>query len=668
MSISNNNQQINKELSEAYYKANWQRNKILVLAIAMSVFLLYSVFSISYGKIYSDYLVDVRGMGTKATVSLENGSKKQYQAMQELSYLTDVGIKKVMGAGTYQNLWNGTIVFLDETAYEKLMKPAYTDIKGIFIGSIIGIILVKLFLSEVLQKLFMHGLGESDVRSFYPLYLFFACFFVFLISFSAAGLAVQRVMKWNAIDSIKYTDVSISYRKKKIKSEEEISLLRFAWRNITRLKRRFFISVLSLFIGCITMLGAAVITKGVDITNEIEEYPDFQLGTLTGIFRFPDKVPEKINDDTPVLPSDMVKTVLNLKGIQKNTVEQTIGSYAMINFAEDIALQPRKESLEGVTKEEIVFATLQIVTMDYLEELSQYTKKQELPIDIESVINGTGCILLHYHELSQTLEEKAADMLGKPIHFYSLNANGNTSIESYQKGELNCAGYMDITNKYFPKLQTTSMGNNINYFIMTKEALEQLGFSEKCFDLSFDVLDYEEAIIHQKLVQIIQRENINSEMMDTFYLKANSDLLETEQSQIKMTNLILEVLCFIIMMIGIMNYANTLMAGFATRVKEFAIMESIGLTRKQLWKLLFMEGLYYWIIVMGSLTTIGTGILWFLGKAIKKKLLYFKFIYPLQVVLGLAVILLLICFAIPGIMYFKSQKQSLTDKLRCYVD
>lgn len=860
MSISNNNQQVSKELAEAYYKANWQRNKILVLAIAMSVFLLYSVFSISYGKIYSSYLVDVRGMGTKATISLENGSEKQYQAMQKLSYLKDVGIKKVIGAGTYQNLWNGNIVFLDETAYEKLIKPAYTDIKGnypetdneimlsvntlnqmgieepeigmdieiliefqngkkerkyfklsgyytdyidltinvaegyvaeaflekneielfpadkimaaqhnlqerdqierklyfniemeydsqqvisenpmvkqkiegtfggisiaivcgtliilcaymlvfnvvsismgkeirqygmlkvigttnkqlknivyrqniknivrgICIGGMVGIILVKLFLSEILQKLFMHGLGKSDVSSFYPLYLFFACLFVFLISFLATGLAVRRVMKWNAIDSIKYTDVSISYRKKKIKSEKEISLLRFAWRNITRLKRRFLISVLSLFIGCITMLWAVVITEGVDITNEIEEYPDFQMGILTGIFRFPDKVPEKINDDTPVLPPDLIKTVLNFKGIQENTVEQTIGSYAIINFAEDIALRPRKESLE--TKEDIVFATLQIVDLDYLEQLSQYRKKYDLPIDIESLMNGTGCILLHYHELSQTLEEKAANMLGKPIHFYSLNANGKTSIESYKKGELKCAGYMDVTNKYFPKLQTTSMGNNINYFIMTKEAFEQLGFSEKCFDLSFDVLNYEETIIHQKLVQIIQRENIGNEMMDTFYLKANSDLLETEQSQIKTANLILGVLCFIIMMIGIMNYANTLMASFAARVKEFAIMESIGLTRKQLWKLLFMEGLYYWMIVMGGLTTIGTGSIWLLGKAIKKKLLYFKLIYPWQAVLGLAVVLFLICFAIPGIMYWKSQKQSLTDKLRHYVD
>ena len=63
----------------------------------MSVFLLYAAFAIAYGKIRSDYLIDVRGMGTVATVSLERGSQTQYEQMRQLSYLEDVGVKKTAG-------------------------------------------------------------------------------------------------------------------------------------------------------------------------------------------------------------------------------------------------------------------------------------------------------------------------------------------------------------------------------------------------------------------------------------------------------------------------------------------------------------------------------------------------------------------------------------------
>lgn len=868
MSIHNNNQTVTKELARAYYKANRTKNKILIPAIAMSVFLLYFAFSIAYGKIYSGYLVDVRGMGTLATVSLENGSEKQYQRLQELSYLTDVGIKKIVGTVSYQGRWSGNIVYLDETAYKKLTEPAYTDIvgnypvygneimlpvrvlewlgvkepktgmelefeiefldgtkktgnfclsgyytdyidstvnvdemyvseeflteqkadifpadklmavhqgieegvsierkvswdvemeydaqqvlgenpmmlqkiegmfgglsiavvcgfmvilsaylliynvvsilmgkdicqygmlkvigasngqlknilyrqnirnigAGLCIGGAAGIILVKLFLPAVLQKLFMNGLGGADISGFYPMYLLFAFLLVFLTSFLATGMAAGKIMKWNAVDSIRYVDVSISCKKKRIESEDAVSLSRFAWRNITRLKKRFFISILSLMIGCITALVAVVIAKGTDITNQIEEYPDFQMGILASIARFPDLVPEKIHDDTPVISSEMVNTVLNLEGIQSGTVDLAAGSYAVIDYARDEALQPRKESVAENTNQDIAFATLQIVNSDYLKELGKYAEEYRLPVDIEKVLNGSGCILLHHHEMSQILEEKAADTLGQPIHFYSLNAYGERKIDSYEKGALQCAGYMDMTDKYFPQLHMTSIGNGVNYFIMTEEAFEKLGFSEKCFDISFDVSEENEVAVQQALIRLIQKENIEKKDIfsdgygDSFYMTANSALLKSKQNEIQMTNLISGCICLVIMAIGIMNYVNTLITGFTARTKEFAVMESIGLTRIQLWKMLFMEGMYYWLIVMGGLLTVGTGGVWILGKAVKRKLLYFKFIYPWELIAGAAVMLFVLCFALSGMMYWKTTKQGLADKLRCYTD
>lgn len=73
MKTPNNNQSVISELAKAYDRQNRRQNRILITAIAMAVFLMYAAFSIAWGKIHADYLIDVRGMGTLATVSLETG-------------------------------------------------------------------------------------------------------------------------------------------------------------------------------------------------------------------------------------------------------------------------------------------------------------------------------------------------------------------------------------------------------------------------------------------------------------------------------------------------------------------------------------------------------------------------------------------------------------------
>lgn len=834
--MRNNNQAVEKELAEVYYKKNRRRNQILMIAIAMANFLLYATFSIADGKIRSDYLIDVRGMGTVATVSLENGSERQYKEMEKLSYLSDVGVKKVVMKGKYQKLWSGNLTYIDDTAYVKLLKPAvtnihgsypvkeneimlpvrcfqqmgidkpqlgmeisielecqngrtecynffvsgyYTDyidsavsipelyvskkflekqeiplfpvdrimavqksledgktvesrlysdltmeydaqqifgenpmvmqsvegvfgsisiaagcgfivifcafiliynvasismgkdiqqygllkmigttnmqlrriahrqsiwnlIRGNIIGGCVGVIIVGGFLRYTLQRLFMQGLGESDVSGFYPWYLILTIGVLSITTFFAEGLALKRVMKWNAIDSVRYVEADVSYRKKRIKATDDMTICRLAWRNVTRSKRRLWLSVVSVLLGATVALGAVVIMQGTDLTNKLEQNPDFQLGILAGIFRYPGKVPSQFNDDTQVLSQKTVETISNMDEIEQKTLDQTRGSYAVIDFGKDTALYPRKESI-GDEKPEVAFATIQVVDEEYVSKIENYIETYQLGVDVESWKTGNGCILLHHNELSQILEQKAEAVTGQPIHFYSLNSYADkANMDDYEKGSLSCAGYLDMTDKYFPELQMTSIGSMVNYFIMSEEAFQKLGFSEKIFDISFDVKDDYKAVIYQKLSQIVQQENVNSGEMDTFYLNANYLLLQAEENRIRTANIILGVLSAFLFVIGIMNFTNALVADHNMRKTELAVMESIGLTKRQLRQMVFMEGFYYWFIIILGLVSIGSMSIWFLGKAISQKLLYFKFIYPWKMLLLLAFILLLI--------------------------
>lgn len=898
MKVRNNNRTVIKELARAYYLGNKRKNRILTAAAAMAVFLLYAAFSIAYGKIRADYLIDVRGMGTVASVSLENGSRRQYEAMRKLSYLEDVGVKKNAGTGRYEGTettagdgensgtpggaWEGNLVFLDETAYEKLMLPAYTDVaghyprqadeimfpvrileqmgitepetgmeitlqvetegvsipggeqgdtacdihmeftlsgyytdyidasvsepeayiseafleregiaifpadrimassgvsedgrsvesrvytdvpmeyesqqafgenpmarqsvEGVFgsvtiaggcgivvvlcmfllifnviavslgrdirqygmlkvlgatnrqlkqvvyrqnmknalqgsaIGAVFAAAAVKLFLSRVLAGLFLEGLGPSDVDGFYPVFLFLAAGSVLAVSWLAGSLAVRRVIRWEPVDSIRYVEADVPRKKQTVSSEEGTGMTGLAWRNVTRSRKRLAVSILSLAVGGVTALGAAVITRGVDITNRLEQDPDFQLGILSGIARFPELVPEKINDDTPVLPPEILDDVLQMDGVVPESVKVTAGSYALIDLSADEALAPKRKSLENPEKT-LDFATLQVVGKEEAESLAQYIseygKEYGLSVDTETFLDGRGCILLHHRELSRELEIQAGKTVDMPVHFYSLEAYGQgktsesagsaASGEKEEKGSLLCSGYLDMTAKHFPVLQTTSVGNNISYFIMTEKAFASLGFPEKYFDLSFDVSERERTRVNQSLTQVIQKANRESGIMDTFYLTAGYELLEAEQNRIRTANTLLGGLSILLTAIGIMNFANTLAAGFAFRRRELAVMESIGMTRGQMRRMLLMEGAYYWGIVMCVLLTVGSVSAWLLGEAVRMKLAYFRFFYPWQTMLALAAGMVAVCFVCVWNVYRADRERSTAEKLR----
>ncbi len=467
---------------------------------------------------------------------------------------------------------------------------------------------------------------------------------MFVTSFFATGLALRQVIKWNAIDSIRYIETG-NRTKKKQNLATRFLILEMAWRNITRSKKRLLISVESLLIGCITALGAEVIMIGTDITNQIEQNPDFRIGILTGIFRFPEMVPDQINDDTPVLSSEMLDTIYKMEGINETTIKTAKGSYAVIDFLADKALQPRRQSLDDPEKT-LAFATLQIVDESYVTELERYVADNNLTVDMNRFASGEGCILLHHNEMSQELELRAEKTLGEPITFYSLDAYGaqESNAANYGKGSLACAGYMDMTEKYL-------------------KAFEKLGFTEKTFDISFDIEDGEDdAVINQKLAQLVQKENQKIGIMDTFYLEANYTLLESEQNRIDTANIILGGLSLVILVIGIMNYGNMLSAALSVRRKEIAVMQSLGLTKSQLWKMIFYEGIGYWGILILAILPAGSTVIWFLGETIKNRLLYFKFIYPWKSLFTLSVIMLIICCLFPCTVYLKNK--NLSDEIR----
>ena len=75
-------------------------------------------------------------------------------------------------------------------------------------------------------------------------------------------------------------------------------------------------------------------------------------------------------------------------------------------------------------------------------------------------------------------------------------------------------------------------------------------------------------------------------------------------------------------------------------------MKSIGMTDKQMKLMLFGEGSYYFMCVMGLLFTVGMAALVGVKIYMENKLSYFTFYWPIQITVGVILSLLLINVAV----------------------
>ena len=533
---------------------------------------------------------------------------------------------------------------------------------GVILGGILGVGSVGILLRGTLEKLFLKGKGEADIiRAFYWEYLVFAIVVVTLITVLASNFAVKKIVQLSAIDSMKYSENHSRTSKKSAHSTNGGTIQWMAWRNVKRTPVKFMISILSLFIGYTAALGAVVITVGTDTTNDILNNPDFKISSTIEMHMISEYIPKEYTDKTEVIPKKVIDQIKAIEGIER--VNLSKGGFAVIHPQDDKALIP-KMIAGGATDVEEDFATLQIVDDEYIAELENYAQKNEIQTDIQALKNGEGVILLHHHELSSILQQEAEKVQESNISFYTLDSYGKKDKGKTKLGEMKCAGYVDLKEKHFPDLQMTTNGTNITYFIISQKGFEKLGMDEKYFAISLNVNPVKEPMIKQNIEKIVQNTNKKTQEWNQLLLYSNSDLLESAQNYIKATNLLLGTLGIILLFIGIMNYWNTIVTGIQVRKHELVMMESIGMTGKQLRTLLICEGIWYWSFTLLSVSTVGYVMLWQIGKSIKEELAYFKFHYPWELFIVLAIVLLLITILIAESIYYKTNKGSVAERLR----
>ena len=124
------------------------------------------------------------------------------------------------------------------------------------------------------------------------------------------------------------------------------------------------------------------------------------------------------------------------------------------------------------------------------------------------------------------------------------------------------------------------------------------------------------------------------------------------------------VLTCIVGLIGILNFINSVLTGIVTRQQEFAMLEAIGMTKRQLRKMLVLEGLYYaggtiiFSLSLGCIFSV-TAL-----RMLTEGMWFMRYQFAVWPMLAVFPVLLILGYAVPELAIRLGKKESVVERLR----
>ena len=586
--------------------------------------------------------------------------------------------------------------------YRKQMRLLM--LKGSVLGSLISALILVLLIPEVLGFHFYQEMGGNMILSFFrPWILLLSVVFVNGILWIASEGVIRKITKLSCIESAAYNEITVAGKTKhsgKIvprRSETE-EMFYIAWGNITRQKTRFIITSLSIFLGVLSFILMNVLTNGCDYKHLLEKRPDFLLAGEFSEFGKSQGCGEEYKtreidvdplltqgdgvellydndyDEFSPISQELEKKLHKIDGIDWEKSNLIEGAYVTTVMSRK-GIRPYDEGLFNLTDDNMVegfsWDTVQILNDNQILSLEKYVQDNQLNIDLKSLEEGNGVLLIHDHMLTPEQQKLADEAIGEPVYFKTLlsredairrkEQSNSENKEKQQEDEFpqkesetfTLCGYLDRQNDDFPEIHQSWHGECSLYYFISEKGFQKIPTEKKILTMELTANPEKEPYVKTQISELVSEENkkrseTTEVSMDEgtgeagVFVICKSDLMQQKETYMRGNRILLGAVSIILFIAGLTNYCNVVFTGMYTRRKEFDIMKSIGMTDKQMKLMLFGEGSYYFMCVIGLLFTVGMVTLVGVKIYMENKLSYFTFHLPIFSTVGVMLSLLLI--------------------------
>ena len=547
---------------------------------------------------------------------------------------------------------------------------------GIPIGLLLGWLLGGVLTPVITARLN----GVTTVVSVSPLLFAGAAIFALgtvLISCRRPGRLAGKV---SPVEAVRYTEGKAPNRKGK-KRGKGVSLMSMAWANLGRSRGKTFLTVLSLTLAVVLLTLTVTFTVGFDMDKYVSNFTasDFILADAgqfqTGGDAFNDEmgVPEEVID-TVNAQGDIAwsgriygKTGPALEFVTKEYYRAMWGRWNPQEVVDSmVASKDRNE--DGLLADRVQLYGMEPFVLSHLTVLKGDLSKLNDPDGnyIAAVYSdddyGNPAMDSHWARLGDTVTIRYVE----ETEYYNPDTGEVYGPwENVPEG----ASYVDRAIKYRDVDYTVAALVMVPYafsyryygadeFIMGAETFLRDTGTDSVMYYAFDTTEEANAPMESFLADYTGTQN------PQFDYESKASYAGEFESFRSMFLLLGGALSFIVGLVGVLNFFNAILTGITARRRELAVLQSIGMTARQLRTMLALEGLFY--TVGAALLALALIVVTapFVGPALNGMIWFFTYrftVWPIAVVLPLFGALGIL---IPVLSCRAAQRYSVVERLR----
>ena len=507
---------------------------------------------------------------------------------------------------------------------------------GLILGAIVSFGIVPMALSSFSSGVYTAAM-PSDV-SFNPIIFIGATLFSLLTVSLSCRKPAKIASSISPTEALRYSGSKKKKEKKNRKSTNGGKLYKMAWYNVFRDKKRATLVFLSLFMGCIAFLSVNTFTKSLSVENYIDRYinNDFEL------------INTQVAEDK--IDNNLINEIKKMDGVE-SVSELKVGQL-QLDYNEKLLLPALKggyerfangdeEGLNNLLKEikkDPSRLSPNVIGVDD-EIIERHNEKTKNKIDVNAFKEGKLALVDSFY-----YNEEDRNISGEKI---TLRNKNNESITFDAK-------LLSDNTHLLVDAPDNEVG--VPTIFISKTALERLNNKSIGILLYVNIDDKYDAAIKSKLTKMSDNRGL--------YLESKTTQTKEFENNSMVMNVLGGGMSIILIFIGMLNFINVMITGVNVRLKELAVLESIGMTKKQIKKMLTLEGLYYGGITTLLISTLGVGIVYIIAELTKQMADYATFVFPTVPLLIMIVLIFALCLITPSLVYKYSTKRSVTERLR----
>lgn len=555
--------------------------------------------------------------------------------------------------------------------------------------SIVGIplgLLLGYGLGYVLTPVMMEQLNgvTASLRSANPMIFIgsalFALFTV-LISCHKPGRMAARV---SPVEAVRYTEggklKNCKRRKQQFKNQHGASLSRMAWVNLGRSRSKTAITVASLSLAVVLLNLTVTFTNGFDLDKYLSNHTvsDFIVAeagyfqTSSGFFEAERALPETVIDQ--VNEQGGVEAGGRIYG-QTSTVQEFVTEdYFRNRYSRWTNEAYMDQYVASREKNEI--GSLADGVQLYGMERYALEKLTLLDGDISKLFEpGSRCIaaVYGYDDYGKPYLDSHWAKLGDTItlryveefEYYDPDTGAVLSEAEIEAG----AAYKQRAKVYrdvqYEVAALVGVPTALSYryysydqFVLNDQTFVQdsgtSSIMQYCFDTTQAGNGPMETFLH----------DFTDNQQPQYDYESKATYTEEFQALRSMFLIFGGVLSFIIGLVGVLNFLNAILTGIVVRRREFAVLQSIGMTGKQLKAMLVWEGVYYALAAVLVSLVLSTAAGPICAVALNSMFWFFTYRFTLGPVLCIAPIFLALGAGLPLLVYSTVTKHSIVERLR----